>query len=79
MFRLQSHCHILFCTCGTFLNMSSGYKLLITFQRVDVYLNEPIEIGELIKLTNQSNYQIKSTFVIERAKITTILIFESKR
>ena len=30
-------------------------KLLTTFQRVDVYLNEPIEIDELIKLANQSN------------------------
>ena len=31
------------------------YKLLIALQQVDVYLNEPIEISELIKLANQSN------------------------
>ena len=30
------------------------YTLLITFQQVDAYLNEPIEIDELIKLINQS-------------------------
>ena len=35
--------------------IDNNYKLLITFQRVDVYLNEPIEIDELIKLANQSN------------------------
>ena len=28
---------------------------LIIFQRFDAYLNEPIEIGELIKLANKSN------------------------
>ena len=33
----------------------NNYKLSATFQRVDVYLNELIEIGELIKLANQSN------------------------
>ena len=32
-----------------------NYKLLIIFQQVDVYLNEPIKTHELIKLTNQSN------------------------
>ena len=31
------------------------FKLLITFQRVDVCLNEPIKIHELIKLVNRSN------------------------
>ena len=30
-------------------------KLLITFQQVSVYLNEPTKIHELIKLANQSN------------------------
>ena len=35
--------------------IDNNYKLLITFQRVDVYLNEPIEIDKLIKLANQSN------------------------
>ena len=29
---------------------------LITFQQVNVYLNEPIKIHELIKLGNQSNH-----------------------
>ena len=36
-------------------NYNNNYKLLITFQRVDVYWNEPIEIDELIKLAYQSN------------------------
>ena len=27
-----------------------NYKLLITFQRIDVDLNEPVEIDELMKL-----------------------------
>ena len=39
--------------------IDNNYKLLIKFQRADVYLNEPIEIDELIKLTNQSNYSHK--------------------
>ena len=33
----------------------NNYRLLTTFQQVDVYLNEPIKIHELIKLANQSN------------------------
>ena len=51
-------------------------KLLITFQQVDVYLNGPIKIHELIKLANQSNNsikQLKGVLVIEAATITTIL------
>ena len=57
-----------------------NYKLLIIFQPVDAYLNEPIEIEKLIKLANQSNKQFKGALVIEAAKITTIiLIFESKK
>ena len=35
--------------------IDNNYKLLITLQRVNVYLNKPIEIDELIKLANQSN------------------------
>ena len=35
--------------------IDNNYKLLITFERVDVYLNQPIEIDELIKLVKQSN------------------------
>ena len=35
--------------------IDNNYKLLITFQQVDVYLNQPIKIQELIKLVNQSN------------------------
>lgn len=35
--------------------IDSNYKLLITFEQVDVYLNEPIKIDELITLANQSN------------------------
>ena len=53
--------HILFCICGTFLNIPRGiciiidnnYKLLIIFQQVDVYLIEPIKIDVLIKLAHQ--------------------------
>ena len=30
-----------------------NYKLLIIFQQVDVYLNEPIKIDEQIKSANQ--------------------------
>ena len=50
---------ILFCTCGTFLNIPRGiiiennYKVLIIFQRADVYLIQPIKIDVLIKLANQ--------------------------
>ena len=62
MFYLQSYYHILFSTCETFLNMSwvyyvvtnNTYKLLTIFQCVDVYLNEPIKVDELIKLSNHS-------------------------
>ena len=32
----------------------NNYKPLVIFQQVDVYLNEPIKIDELIKLANQS-------------------------
>ena len=35
--------------------IDNNHKLLITFQQVDVYLNESIKIHELIKLANQSN------------------------
>ena len=38
-----------------FNRRDNNYNLLIKFQRVDVYLQEPIEIDELIKLTNQLN------------------------
>ena len=59
--------------------IDSNYKLLITFQRVDVYLNKPIEIDELIKLGNQLNWQIKGVLLIETTTTATILIFESKK
>ena len=61
MFHLHS-CHTLFRHVEHFLSyfiIDNNYKLLIKFQRVDVYLNEPIEIDELIKLANQSNYSHK--------------------
>ena len=35
--------------------IDNNYKLLITFQQVDIYLNEPIKINELIKLASQAN------------------------
>ena len=35
--------------------IDNNYKLLITFLQVDVYLNEPIKIYELIKSASQSN------------------------
>ena len=43
--------------------------------RVGVYLNEPIKIDEL----NQTSQSIDSTLVIDPAKITAIIIFESKK
>ena len=55
----------------------NNYKLLITFQQADVYLNEPIKIHELIKLANQSNEQVKGALV-KGAKITTILMKAKK-
>ena len=58
--------------------IDNNYSLLITFQQVDVYLNEPFETHELIKLDNQSNLQVKGALVIERVKITTTLIREKK-
>ena len=33
--------------------ISINYKLLIIFQQVDIYLNEPIKIDEHTKLANQ--------------------------
>ena len=56
--------------------IDNNYKLLITFQRVDVYLNESIEKDALIKLANQSNEQVKGALVIEAVKTTTIPIFK---
>ena len=35
--------------------IDNDYKLLITFQQVYVYLNEPMKIHELIKLANQTD------------------------
>ena len=35
--------------------IDNNYDLLIIFQQVDVYLNEPIKIHDLIKLANQSS------------------------
>ena len=35
--------------------IDNNYKLLLKFHRVDVCLNEPIEIYELMKLANQLN------------------------
>ena len=62
MFHLHSYCHILFWNVEYFDEhalrysiIDNNYKLLITFQQVDVYLNEPIKIHELIKLANQSD------------------------
>ena len=54
--------------------IDNNYKLLIIFLRVNIFLNEPIEIHKLIKLTNQSNQQVKGALLIEAAKITTTLI-----
>ena len=39
---------------GICIIIDNNYKLLTMFQRVYVYLNEPIKIVELIKLPNQS-------------------------
>ena len=44
-----------------------------------IQMNELIEIDEQIKSANQSNQQVKGAFVIEVVKITTAIIFESKK
>ena len=41
--------------------------------------NEPVEIDELIKLANQSNYRVKGSLVIEAAWIKIVFIFENKK
>ena len=33
--------------------VDNNYKLLLTFQQVAIYLNEPIKIHELIKVASQ--------------------------
>ena len=56
IFHLQYFCHILFCACGTFLNIlltCVNCKLLIIIQQIDVYLNESIKIDKQIKLANE--------------------------
>ena len=58
--------------------INNNYKLLITLQQVDFYLNKPTNIHELIKSANKSKKQVKGTLVIEKAKITTILIKAKK-
>ena len=47
--------------------------LLTKFQRVRVYLNKPIQVDELIKLTNQSIQRL-----IEMTKIKKILFLKAK-
>ena len=62
MFHLQSYFKFCFapvkyfwtCPEGIYILIDNNYKLLIIFQRVNVYLNEPIKIDELIELANQS-------------------------
>ena len=65
MFHLHSY-HIFFDLWNIFEHVlryfiinnndyNNNYNLLLTFQRVDVYWNEPIEIHELIKLAYESN------------------------
>ena len=44
--------HFSTCLEDIYIIIGNNWKLLITFQRIDVYLNEPIEIDELIKLAN---------------------------
>ena len=46
--------HFWTCLEGIYIIIDNNYKLLIMFQRVDVYLNESIKIEELIKLPYQS-------------------------
>ena len=58
--------------------IDNNYKLLITFQQVDVYLNEQIKIHALIKLANHSNWQVKGALVMEAPKIKRILIKAKK-
>ena len=40
------------CLDGIHIITDNNYKLLIKFQPVKGYLNEPIKVDELIKLTN---------------------------
>ena len=47
---------------------------VITVQPVDIDLNEPTEIHELIKLVIQSVQQVKGALVVEASKITIILM-----
>ena len=47
---------------------------LITVQPVDIDLNEPTEIHELIKLVIQSFQQVKGALVVEASKITIIVM-----
>ena len=46
--------HLTCTLIATFDIIDNNYKVLIIFQQVDVYLNEPIKIDVLIKLANQS-------------------------
>ena len=59
--------------------IDNNYKQLIILQRVNFYLIEAIKTDELIKLANQVSKQIKCALMTETAKITAILIFESKK
>ena len=54
--------HFWLCLVGIFITIDNNYKLLIMFDRVNVYLNEPVKIDKLINLANQS---IMSTLAIE--------------
>ena len=58
----------------TFSQCFTCVLIATTFLRVNIFLNEPIEIHKLIKLTNQSNQQVKGALLIEAAKIITTLI-----
>ena len=58
---------------GIYIKTDNNYKLLIVFQRFDVYLSDPIKIDELIKLANQR------LACGGNAKITATLIFECRK
>ena len=45
--------HFWTCFEGIYIIIDNNYKLFIIFQQADVYLNEPIKIDELIKLSSE--------------------------
>ena len=66
MFHVQSYFvfahveHSWTCLEGIYIIIDNNYKPLTMFQQVDVYLNEPIKIDELITLGQSVNSKAHS-------------------